>query len=209
MEIGDAIVLGLTQVANGALVVLYWLLDHVLLLATIPALYLLVSRAREEQRRFAVVAGALVVTAAAVVPSPIPLIVLAMGWGGVIGVAVDKFNPDSRRWRVVGGLAIYAVTALAFTAYAAYVAQLGPEEWAAIFAADEAAATIAQGRSFLSTINVWGLWIIIPGGYFSLLLQGLFVHAPLRRDPAALIHEVRGRGEPDAGPGPERAGWRR
>jgi hypothetical protein len=192
---GDTLLLVLTWIANGGLVVLFWLADHALQLATLPAFYLLVTRALPEQRAFALAAGALCTLAAFVVPAPIPLIVLAMAWAGTLAVALDRFNPDTLRWRVVGGLALYAIAALGWTAYTAYVAGLSPEQWGGLFAAGEAASTIAQGRSFLSTISVWGLWIIVPLGYFSLLLQGLFVHPPLSASPARLIHAVRARGE--------------
>ena len=185
---------------NGGLVVTFFLADHVLPLLTLPAFYLLVARARPEQRPFALAAGVLGVLSAVVVPPPIPLIVAAMAWAGVGAVAVDRFNPDTLRWRVVGGLALYAVAALAWTGYSAYVASLSPEQWANLFASDEAAATIAQGRSFLNTISVWGLWIVVPLGYFSLLLQGLFVHPPLMASPQEVIHTVRARGEQEERP---------
>ncbi|MFN2270328.1 MAG: hypothetical protein ACK2US_05805 [Anaerolineae bacterium] len=194
-DILDTLILVLIWIANGGLVVVFWLIDHVLLLAAIPAFYLLVVQARREQRIYALAAGGLSLLASLLVPPPIPLIILVMAWAGVVAVKVDRFNPGSLRWRVVGGLALYAVAALGWTAYSAYVANLSAEQWGALFAADEAAATIAQGRSFLSTISVWGLWIIVPLGYFSLLLQGIFVHAPLAASPEKIIQTVRARGE--------------
>jgi hypothetical protein len=197
-DILDIIVLVLIWIANGGLVVIFWLVDHILLLAAIPSFYLLIVQARQEQRLYALAAGGLSLLASLLVPPPIPLIILVMAWAGVAAIKVDKFNPDSLRWRVVGGLALYAVAALGWTAYSAYVAGLSGEQWGALFAADEAAATIAQGRSFLSTISVWGLWIIVPLGYFSLLLQGIFVHAPLAASPEKIIQTVRARGEPDS-----------
>jgi hypothetical protein len=194
-DILNTIVLVLIWIANGGLVVIFWLIDHMLLLAAIPAFYMLAVQARREQRLYVLAAGGLALMAALLVPPPIPLIILVMAWAGMAAIRVDKFNPDSLRWRVVGGLALYAVAALGWTAYSAYVAGLSAEQWGALFAADEAAATIAQGRSFLSTISVWGLWIIVPLGYFSLLLQGIFIHAPLPGSPERIIQTVRARGE--------------
>jgi hypothetical protein len=194
-DILDTIVLALIWIANGGLTVIFWLVDHMLLLAAIPAFYLLAVQARREQRMYVLAAGGLSLLASLLVPPPIPLIILVMAWAGVAAIKVDKFNPDSLRWRVVGGMALYAVAALGWTAYSAYVAGLSADQWGALFAADEAAATIAQGRSFLSTISVWGLWIIVPLGYFSLLLQGIFVHAPLSASPEKIIQTVRARGE--------------
>ena len=45
-DILDAVLLALIWVANGGLVVVFWLLDHLLLLAVVPALYLLAAGAR-------------------------------------------------------------------------------------------------------------------------------------------------------------------
>jgi hypothetical protein len=181
---------------NGLLVTAFWLVDHIFPLAALPAFALLISRAPREQRPFGLAAALAGLLTAIFVPQPIPLILLAMVWGGIGAVALDRFNPDTLRWRVIGGIALYAIASIAWTGYSAYVATLSPGQWGSMLASDEAASTIAQGRSFLQTISVWGLWIILPLGYFSLLLQGLFVHPPLTTAPADVIHTVRGRGEP-------------
>jgi hypothetical protein len=129
-----------------------------------------------------------------------------MAWAGVGAVAVDKFNPDGLRWRVVGGLALYAVAALAWTGYMAYTANLSPAQWAATLAEGEAASVLAQGRSLLNTIGTWGVWIVIPLGYFSLLIQNLIVHPPLPASPGSVIHTVRTAGGQEAGQAEKRSG---
>lgn len=58
-DIFDVIVLILIWIANGGLVIVFWLIDHLLLLVTIPAFYLLVAQARQEQRLYALAAGGL------------------------------------------------------------------------------------------------------------------------------------------------------
>ena len=73
-DIFDAIVLILIWIANGGLVVIFWLFDHVLLLAATPAFYLLVAQARQEQRLYALAAGGLSLLASTLVPPPIPVL---------------------------------------------------------------------------------------------------------------------------------------
>lgn len=124
-----------------------------------------------------------------------------MAWAGIIAVRIDRFGPKALRWRVSGGIALYALAALGFAGYAAYTSRLDTGAWSAVVASGEAAAVVEQGRAFLSTIAVWGLWVILPLGYLALLIQGVFVHPPTLATPAAMIHSVRGRGYPRPGPG--------
>lgn len=181
-------------VVNGLLAVVYTLLDHLALLAAIPPLFWLAAAARREHSLPLAGVGALVVLAAVLVPAPAPAILAVMAWAGALAVRLDRFNPTALRWRVGGGLALYALAALGFAAYAAYTSRLDPRVWAGILAAGEAAAVVAQGRSFLTTIAVWALWALLPLGYLALLIQGLLVHPPLPAAPADLIHLVRARG---------------
>ena len=55
---------------------------------------------------------------------------------------------------------------------------------------------LAQGRAFVETLATWGLWLILPLGYFSLLAQVLLAHPPLSARPDALITAVRTREKP-------------
>lgn len=191
----QSVELFLTWLANGLLVVLFWTLEleRLFPLLTLPAVYLLVTQASREQRPFGLASACLAVLAAVVVPLPIPGIVAVMAWAGLIGVALDRYTPGTLRWRVIGGLALYGLAGLGWAIYSAYVATLSAEQWANTLATGEAASTIAQGRSFLQTISVWGLWIIMPLGYLVLLVEGIFIHPPMPAAPADLIHTVRGR----------------
>ncbi len=188
-------------VVNGLLAVVYMLLDHVLLLVLIPPAAWLVATGPPEHRPWVASAGALALLAGALVPPPVPLILAMMAWAGLGAVRLDRFSPKALRWRVSGGIALYALAALGFAGYAAYTSRLDPRAWSAVVAGGEAASVVEQGRAFLSTIAVWGLWVILPLGYLALLLQGVFVHPPTLATPAAMIHSVRGRGyaEPESG----------
>ncbi len=48
----------------------------------------------------------------------------------------------------------------------------------------EASAALARGQAFVETLGAWGLWLILPLGYFSLLAQVLLAHPPLSARPS-------------------------
>ncbi len=179
---------------NGLLAVFYTLLDNVLILLLIPPMAWLAITAKLEHRVWILVTGAIVILATFIVPAPVPLILTLMTWAGAVAVFLDRFNPTALRWRVNGGLALYALTALGFAAYAAYTSRLPSNTWSSVVASGEAASIVSQGRSFLNVIAVWGLWIIMPLGYLALLIQGVLVHPPTPASPAELIHTIRARG---------------
>lgn len=187
--------LGALYLGNGLLVVSFVLFENGLALLLLPPLIWLGSTCPREQRPVIIGASALTWLAALVATPPIPVIVLVMAYAGAVAVWRDKFNPRALRWRVSGGLALEALAALGYVLSAAYLAHLDANAWGATFAQDEAGAVLAQGRAFLSTIAVWGTWLIIPLGYFSLLIQGLFVHPPAPASPEQLITRVRSRGQ--------------
>jgi hypothetical protein len=179
---------------NGLLAVLYTLLDNVLIILLFPPLIWLAVTAVTEQRPWIAAMGILVVITAFVVPAPVPLILVVMSWAGSIAIRTDRFNPIALRWRVNGSLVLYALTAMGFTAYAAYASKLSLDTWSSVVSSGDAASVISQGRSFLNTIAIWGLWIIMPLGYLAILLQGILVHPPTPKTPAEMIHTVRARG---------------
>jgi hypothetical protein len=148
------------------------------------------------QRPWLLAVAALVVLAAFLAQPPAPVLLAAMTVAGMLAVTLDRFNPDGLRWRVAGGLALYALAAGSYLGYGAYLDGLDAMAWAeALGGQGEAAATLAQGRAFISTLATWGLWLILPLAYFSLLAQGLLVHPPLGSTPEQMITAVRTRGQ--------------
>jgi hypothetical protein len=122
------------------------------------------------QRPWVLGIGLLTIVAALCSPPPAPALLAAMAVSGALAVTFDRFNPDGLRWRVAGGLALYALAALAYLAYGLYLGALDAAAWAqALGGQGEAAQALAQGRAFVDTLATWGLWLILPLGYFSLL----------------------------------------
>ena len=88
----------------------------------------------------------------------------------------------------------FLLAALAHLGYQAYLAGVDAAAWAqAIGGQGEASAALAQGRAFVETLATWGLWLILPLGYFSLLAQVLLAHPPLSAKPDEIITAVRTR----------------
>ena len=184
----------LVWILNGLLAIVYTLADNLVVLLILPPLIWLAITAKREHLPWVAATGGLCLLAGFIVPAPVPIILALMSWAGAIAVRLDNFNPTALRWRVNGGLALYALAALGFAAYAAYASRLDPHAWSDVVVGGDAGQVISQGRSFLNTIAVWGLWIILPLGYLALLLQGIFVHPTTPGAPADMIHTVRARG---------------
>lgn len=190
--------------ANGFLALVYTAWTHLPVLITAGAAAALLwltpqGRRRPQfsgQRPWLFGIAVLLVLAAFSASAPAPLLLAVMSVAGAATVYVDRFNPDSLRWRVAGGLALYAAAALGAQLYGLYLNTLDAQSWAqALGGQGEAAATLAQGRAFVNTLATWGLWLILPLAYFSLLGQGLLVHPPMATSPEQAITAVRTRGQ--------------
>jgi hypothetical protein len=188
----------LIYAANGLLLLAYVAWEHVSLLLTAGACLWLLNRAPAIQRPWIAGVSALTAMAAVWAPAPVPFLLTGMILAGAMAVQLDHFSPDSLRWRITGAMALYAGAALAYQAYSHYLAGVDAAAWAeAIGGQDEAQAALAQGRAFLNTLATWGLWLILPLGYLSLLAQGLLVHPPVPGQPHETIAAVRTRGRND------------
>jgi len=199
--------------ANGVLVILYWLAAHT------PALTSLVSalliawlpdaeiqqragfRPRRSERgseggssgkipRTAQVMTVMVLVAWIIAQwdmgAPVPWIGAAMWVAGLVAIlalSVQRFN---LLWYVKAGIAMYSLAVIGSRIYLGYTAGLTPEQWAALIGSSESAAiVIANTRSNVTTILLWALWLIVPLGYFSMLVQQVFINPMSMVNPLA------------------------
>lgn len=199
--------------ANGVLVMLYWLAAHT------PALTSLVSallmawlpdaeiqqragfRPRRSERgssggssgkipRTAQVMTVMVLVAWIIAQwdmgAPVPWIGAAMwvaGLAAILALSVQRFN---LLWYVKAGIAMYSLAVIGSRIYLGYTAGLTPEQWAALIGSSESAAiVIASTRSNVTTILLWALWLIVPLGYFSMLVQQVFINPMSMVNPLA------------------------
>ncbi|HPN50055.1 MAG TPA: hypothetical protein PKW33_00595 [Anaerolineaceae bacterium] len=124
--------------------------------------------------------------------APVPWIGAAM-W--LVGVIVLLVMPDHQRfnqlWFVKTGLAVYALLVIGSRIYLGYATQLSPEQWAGIIgSAESASAIIASTKGNVTTIILWALWLVAPLGYFSLLVQQVFVNPMNLVSPLAGAQDV-------------------
>jgi hypothetical protein len=95
-----------------------------------------------------------------------------MWWVGAVASWLTRFNRASLLWRAKTGLGLYALAAVGFALYGRYTSSLAPEAWAAMLGGQaEAREVLARGRAYANTLAIWGLWLVLPLGYFGLILQ--------------------------------------
>jgi hypothetical protein len=118
--------------------------------------------------------------------APVPWIGAAMwvaGLATILALSAQRFN---LLWYVKAGIAMYALAVIGSRIYLGYTAGLTPEQWAALIGSSESAAVvIANTRSNVTTILLWALWLIVPLGYFSMLVQQIFINPMSMVNPLA------------------------
>ena len=124
------------------------------------------------------IVAALWLGAQAGMAAPVPWIGATM-W--LFGVLVLLVMPNHQRfnqlWFVKTGLSVYALLVIGSRIYLAYANQLSPEQWAGILgSAESASSVIASTQGNVTTIVLWALWLVAPLGYFSLLVQQMFIN---------------------------------
>jgi hypothetical protein len=204
--------------ANGGLVILYWLGENSAALISIlcAALMVLLPDAEIQQRAaFRPLRGeraqdggtanpsprtAQIMTILVLVTwlaaqwgmgAPVPWIGAAMWIAGLLAVFALTLQRFNLLWYVKAGVAIYALSVIGSRIYLAYTAHLTPEQWAALIGSSESAtAVIASTRGSVTTILLWALWLVVPLGYFSMLVQQIFINPMSIVNPLAGAHDL-------------------
>ena len=122
--------------------------------------------------------------------APVPWLGAAMWLTGTIIVLLVHMQEHTLLWNMKSGIAIYSLAVIGSRLYLAYTAQLSAEQWAALIGTSEsAAAVIANTRGNVTTIILWALWLVIPLGYFAMLLQQVLIN------PMSLVNPLAGASE--------------
>lgn len=122
--------------------------------------------------------------------APVPWLGAAMWIAGTILLLLVRMQEHTLLWNMKSGIAIYSLAVIGSRLYLAYTAQLTADQWAALIGTSESAATvIANTRGNVTTIILWALWLVIPLGYFAMLLQQVLIN------PMSLVNPLAGASE--------------
>jgi hypothetical protein len=211
---GDFLAALPTYLLNGVLVTIYWLIDSAPALVSIACaagIAYLVDRGVQSRVAFRPGRGgreaatpdphtAQILTGIVLVTwiisqwgmgAPVPWIGAAMWLFGAIVLLVTRHQEPAALWSVKSGIAIYALAVLGSRLYLAYTAELSAEQWAALIgSAESAASLISNTRGNVTTIILWALWLVIPLGYFAMLLQQLLLNPISLSSPLAGAHAL-------------------
>jgi len=122
--------------------------------------------------------------------APVPWLGAAMWIAGTIILLLVHMQEHTLLWNMKSGIAIYSLAVIGSRLYLAYTAQLSADQWAALIGTSESAsAVIANTRGNVTTIILWALWLVIPLGYFAMLLQQVLIN------PISLVNPLAGASE--------------
>jgi len=122
--------------------------------------------------------------------APVPWLGAAMWIAGTIILLLVHMQEHTLLWNMKSGIAIYSLAVIGSRLYLAYTAQLSADQWAALIGTSESAsAVIANTRGNVTTIILWALWLVIPLGYFAILLQQVLIN------PMSLVNPLAGASE--------------
>ncbi len=123
--------------------------------------------------------------------APVPWLGACMWFFGSIIVLLVHTQEHTLFWNIKSGLVLYALAVAGSRLYLSYTAQLTSDQWAALIGSSESAATvIASTRGNVTTIILWALWLVIPLGYFAMLLQNVLIHPISLVNPLAGLNEI-------------------
>jgi hypothetical protein len=123
--------------------------------------------------------------------APVPWIGAAMWLSGLLAVLVSPAQRFNLLHFVKSGIAVYALAVIGSRVYMGMASQVSPDQWAALVGtAQSAASVVASTRGNVTTIITWGLWLVIPLGYFSMLVQKLFLNPVSLINPLASYEDM-------------------
>ena len=123
--------------------------------------------------------------------APVPWIGAAMWIAGLAAVLVSPAQRFNLLWFVKSGVAVYALAVIGSRLYLNMTSEVSPEAWAGMVGTAQTAVTVvANTRGNVTTVIVWALWLVVPLGYFSMLVQKLFLNPVSLLNPLSSYEEL-------------------
>ncbi len=179
----DALLTGGMWMLNGILFLLYLAVEHGWTLAFALPAWELHRTAEDEQAPWVLGSVTLAAVASLFTYPLVGAWLFVMALGAVVTLRLERFNPLSLRWRIVSGIALYALVGIGVRIYHL----LAP--------AIDSGNLFSQGSIYLDIISGVAVWLT-PVGFIGLLAQSIFAHPPTGR-PEDLIYQIRTRSQGD------------
>jgi hypothetical protein len=123
--------------------------------------------------------------------APVPWIGAAMWLCGLGAILISPAQRFNLLWFVKSGIAVYALAVIGSRLYLNMTSDVSPEAWAGMVGtAQTAVNVVANTRGNVTTVIVWALWLVVPLGYFSMLVQKLFLNPVSLLNPLSSYEEM-------------------
>lgn len=123
--------------------------------------------------------------------APVPWIGAAMWLCGLGAILISPAQRFNLLWFVKSGVAVYALAVIGSRLYLNMTSDVSPEAWAGMVGtAQTAVNVVANTRGNVTTVIVWALWLVVPLGYFSMLVQKLFLNPVSLLNPLSSYEEM-------------------
>ncbi len=123
--------------------------------------------------------------------APVPIIGAVMWSMGLLALSIMPQQRWSLLWTTKAGLVFYSLAVIGFRFYLWYVSRLTPAQLAEVFSGKgNAAAALAQSTGPAMMVGAWLLWVILPVGYLTLLIQNWAAQPMSLVSPLAGVQDV-------------------
>jgi len=173
----------LIWIANGLLVLAFFLVDHLATVLLLPAAAAFLWIMPAPQRGWALGTSLLAIAASLIAPSPVPVFLGAVALVSAAALYLEHYNRPAVLWNIVRSVSGYSLVGLGYTF------------WHGLHVTDsiQSDPLTTQGATYLNAIISIAMYVI-PLGIMVLLVQSVLAHPPVGK-PDDLINQVRTRGK--------------
>jgi hypothetical protein len=170
-------------VANGFLVIVFFLADHSATAVLLPVAAAFVYITTAAQRPWAIGASSLALAASLIAPAPVPVFLMVVALVSAVSLYLEHYNRPAAHWNIVRSVSLYSL------------AGLGYALWTGLKVPDtlQGDPMMAQGATYLDALVGIAMYVI-PLGIVALLAQSVLAHPPVGK-PEDLLTQIRTRGK--------------